>query len=190
MPNKGEAIPKGTSSDVDLDTLIDGAGAALRVERGELEYYGLTAEETAAKIAEAKAALAERVRKECKAARGFCVSCQLWLGDLTGEPMRLFDGTPLCAVANEYTKAWKIVNAKHERLLSARAELDGSKRRHAAYVADAEESAEVVKENEAKVANLENELATATDAVAALDGDAPKAKARAKALAKGGKAHA
>lgn len=190
MPNRGDAIPRGTSSDVDLDTLVDGAGAALRVERGELEYYGLTAEETGAKIAEAKAALAARVRTECKAARGYCVTCQLWLGGPGGEPMRLCDGTPLCDVAKEYTAAWKVVNAKYERLLDARSRLDGSKRYLAAAEADLKDAVDAVKENEAKVANLENELEAANEAVAALDAGGDADKPKPKAQAKGKKFHA
>ena len=52
MPTKGEAIERGGAERAALHEVLEGYANALAVEAGRMEYYGLTADETAAKIAE------------------------------------------------------------------------------------------------------------------------------------------
>ena len=170
MPTKGEAIERGSAERAALHEIMAAYADALAVEAGRKEYYGLTADETAAKIAEAKDMFEARRAEECKAACGECCACEFWTGDrVDGRIATLPNGLPVCDSRNGYAVALRTVEDAENTVLKTRAMIErqkGDVQRLELYLAEAKDD---LKKMEADLKRETARVAASTRNVAAIE---------------------
>ncbi len=172
MPTKGEAIERGGAERAALHEVLEGYANALAVEAGRMEYYGLTADETAAKIAEAKAAFEARRAEECKAACGECCACEFWEGDrIDGRIATLPNGTPLCNRQNRLAVALRTVEDAENTVLKTRDLIEKQKDYIKRLELSMEEAKDDLKKMEADLKRGTARVAASKKAVAAIEAD-------------------